>query len=137
MNRELKRADFEVREFSKYGYTYALTPNGVWTKDGKPDASLRVGSHINGQNIHCLWDGSAFVGELQKDFGFKSNSWPFERAKAGQRRLPDGTIEKYTWDVYRTKNRGMYCEEVCRRWEADGVRHVEGTKSYNRPVAMV
>ncbi len=135
--KEVKRADFATRKFSKYGHIYALQPNGVWTKDGKPDNDLYVGSHINGQNIYCLWDGAAFVGKLQDDFGFLTNSWPFERVHEGQRTMPDGTIEKYTWDVYRTPDKGMYCEETCRRWEADGVHLIESIPTYRKPVAMV
>ncbi len=126
------RKDFEVRKYEKYGNHYELTQNGVWLKNSKPDADLHVESHINGQNIYGLWDGSAFVGELQKDFGWLSNSYPFERIGSGQRVLPNGNIEKFTRDVFRTKDQGMYCVDVCREWLSDGVRHAPGKESYTR-----
>ena len=123
MKRELKRADFEVRECKKYENVYRIEQNGTLTKNGKPDANLHVEAHVNGQNIYRLWDGSAFVGELQKDFGWKSNSYPFERIGTYQEILPNGNIRKYSRDVYRTKEKGMYCVDNWGDWLSDGVRH--------------
>lgn len=129
----MTKKDFEARECKKYENVYRIEQNGTLTKNGKPDANLHVDAHVNGQNIYSLWDGSAFVGELQKDFGWKSNSYPFERLGSGQRVLPNGNLEKFTRDVFRTKDKGMYCVDVCREWLSDGVRHAPGKESYNRP----
>ena len=119
----MTRKDFEVRQYKKYGNVYRIEQNGTLTKNGKPDTALHIDSHINGENIYNFLDGAAWVGNLQEHFGWLSNSYPLERIGTYQEILPNGNIRKYSRDVYRTKEKGMYCVDNWGDWLPDGVRH--------------
>lgn len=125
----MSRAEFEKREHWFNGHLYAINEYGECTKDGVVTKGVEV--HPGTDNRLLMRDYSAVVGYLHKDFGYT-----FEPLRVAEEviahkevKLPDGDIDKITRAVYRTKSRGMYCEDVHTIFKPDGVT-ISDKKSY-------
>lgn len=119
----MSRADFEVREFTRYGHKYECTPKGAWLKDGKPFQPRIVKDDREGTSgLFWIFDGSAGIAPVI-DFGFWSNSNPMSYEQVGgyDNELPDGEIDKVTRTVHRDPVKGLYAIDHHAYFKKDGV----------------
>lgn len=121
----MAREDFAKRECVKYGHTYGIDEYGRCTKDGVVTKGVEV--HADTNNRLIVRDYSAVIGHLYGDFGWYSEPLRVQEEVIGhsKRDLPDGTIEKVTRVVYRTAEKGMYCEDAVMIFKKDGVTLVK------------
>lgn len=123
----MAKSDFTVKK-ERYGHLYELGEYGEWLKDGKPDENLHVQTDSTG--IFWLFDGNAGVGKLT-DMGLDSNTWgTTEVIDTREETLPDGTIDRVSRVIYRTKREGTYCMDKHFVTKMDGVTLV---RAYSVP----
>lgn len=118
----MSREDFVKREHEFRGHVYAIKENGELTKDGVVSDDLIVRADLNGS--FRMFDKLLAVGKLKEDFGFTSNSYPYEGIGSRKVTLPNGNIDLVIRSVYRNE-KGMYCEDVHTVYQPDGVTLVK------------
>lgn len=132
----MAREDFVKREHTVYGHTYGITEHCEYTKDGvvcggapkngvKVAGELSVKLDVNGRLR--MFDKNNAVGFIKEDFGYYSNTTRPQEEVIGEsvEHLTNGNVKKTVRTVYRTPEKGMYCEDVVRIYAKDGATLVE------------
>lgn len=125
----MSREDFVKREYSRYGHTYKMTENGDILKDGKtcPTAKVRIAD--NGQ--FWIFDDDKGIGKMKEHFGFYCNcTGTTETIGSKEIKIANGYIEEIFRTVYRTPDRGMFCQDAHMIFKPDKLTLVS---SYVKP----